>query len=81
LNFNTPHYPEFVFLIENKQLKIVCYGMEEMGIRNALDRVRSLIAKIFGISAQEARDGSWWETDFILIILLGALLLGISAWL
>lgn len=51
-----------------------------MGLRNALDQARSLIAKIFGISAQEARDGSWWETDLILVIILGALLLGISAW-
>lgn len=56
-------------------------GTEEMCIRSALYRARSLIAKIFGISAREARDGSWWETDFILAILLGALLLGISAWL
>jgi hypothetical protein len=46
-----------------------------------LRRVRSTIAGLFGVSNVRARDGTWWETDLLLVILIGSVILGVIAWM
>ena len=49
--------------------------------RTTIYRLRSAIAALLGVSAKEASNGTWWETDFILVIFFGAAILGVAAWL
>ena len=42
--------------------------------------LRSFLANILGIRSEAARNGEWWEIDFIILILAGALVAGIFAW-
>ena len=44
-----------------------------------LTRIRNALAERLGIHAREARDGSWWEVDLLLVILAGSVVLGIVA--
>ncbi|WP_267886227.1 hypothetical protein [Porphyrobacter sp. AAP60] len=38
------------------------------------------MAQRLGIKDDSAKNGDWWEIDFILVILLGSLLAGGIAW-
>lgn len=49
--------------------------------RRGLRLIRSWIASMFGVKAEAARNGDWWEIDLLLVILLGAIALGAAAWL
>lgn len=49
--------------------------------RAPLHRLRSGLAALLGLSCREASDGSWWEIDLILVVLLGAGTVGIFAFL
>jgi hypothetical protein len=46
-----------------------------------LQMMRSVVAGLLGIKAEEASNGDWWEVDFILVILLGSGAAGIIAWM
>ena len=48
--------------------------------RGPLYQLRSILAGLLGISDERARDGVWWEIDFIIVLLLGAFGLGAYAW-
>lgn len=48
--------------------------------RGLLYHLRSVLAALLGLSGEQARNGDWWEIDLILIMLLGALALGVFAW-
>ncbi|MEE4317914.1 MAG: hypothetical protein V2I74_13125 [Erythrobacter sp.] len=48
--------------------------------RGPLDQLRSALAGLLGISDERAADGTWWESDLILVVLAGALALGDLAW-
>lgn len=43
--------------------------------------LRSLLADLLSVRDESARDGSWWETDLILVLLTGAIVAGALAWL
>ncbi len=43
-------------------------------------KLRSAVAALFGIAADDARRGLWWEIDLLLVVLIGALALGVAAW-
>ena len=47
--------------------------------RGPLHQLRSFVAALFGIANEHASDGTWWETDLILVFLIGALTLGLLA--
>ncbi|MGB3470864.1 MAG: hypothetical protein WBA51_08590 [Erythrobacter sp.] len=47
---------------------------------SVLARIRGWLADRLDIKAQDARDGRWWEIDFILVLLLGVIVLGFLAW-
>ena len=42
--------------------------------------LRSWLTELLGISDEAAKLGDWWEIDFVLVLLFGALLAGIMAW-
>lgn len=48
---------------------------------NFIYRLRSWIAQRFEIQDEAARRGDWWEIDLIVVILLGAIVLGVWAWI
>lgn len=43
-------------------------------------RMRSAVAALFGVAADDAQRGVWWEVDLLLVLLIGAFALGIAAW-
>jgi len=51
-----------------------------MSKRGPLYQLRSYFAGLLGISDERARNGVWWEIDFIIILLLGAFAYGAYAW-
>ncbi|WP_394729333.1 hypothetical protein [Altererythrobacter sp. GH1-8] len=52
-----------------------------MPFSRLLSAMRQWIAKRLGITAREARDGQWWEIDFLLVFFAGILILGLAAFL
>jgi hypothetical protein len=46
-----------------------------------LYRLRTAITHLFGVSSEDARHGRWWEVDLLLVVLLGAFILGAIAWI
>jgi hypothetical protein len=57
-----------------------CDTASSMPKRGPLYQLRSILAGLFGISDERARNGVWWEIDFIIVLLLGAFGLGAYAW-
>jgi hypothetical protein len=57
-----------------------CGTASSMPKRSPLYQLRSILAGLFGISDERARNGVWWEIDFIIVLLLGAFGLGAYAW-
>jgi hypothetical protein len=49
--------------------------------RGPLYQLRSYLAGLLGISDERARNGVWWEIDFIIVLLLGAFGFGAYAWM
>ena len=49
--------------------------------RGIINRIRGHIAHALGVSNDAAPDGKWWEVDLILVILGGALAIGIAAFI
>lgn len=45
-----------------------------------LYHLRSALAGLLGISDEKARNGTWWEMDLIIVVLVGAFALGAFAW-
>ena len=39
------------------------------------------MARLFGVTHEDAKEGLWWEIDLLLVILAGVLLLAITAWM
>jgi hypothetical protein len=39
-----------------------------------LRSLRSFLADLLGLRDERARNGAWWELDFILVLLTGSLL-------
>ncbi|UAB78988.1 hypothetical protein INR77_04640 [Erythrobacter sp. SCSIO 43205] len=42
-----------------------------------IKRARSWLASRLGLRKEEAKDGSWWEIDFILVLLAGSVVWGL----
>lgn len=62
------------------QVRVLLY-LRSMRRRGPLSRLRSTLAAVLGISSPQASDGTWWEIDLILVTLVGALALGVFAWM
>lgn len=43
-----------------------------------VSQLRAWLAKRLGLKDQAARDGTWWEIDFILVLFVGSVIWG--AW-
>lgn len=43
--------------------------------------MRAWIATRLGIKDEAAQDGSWWEIDAVIVLLLGSAVLGLAAWI
>jgi hypothetical protein len=39
--------------------------------------LRAWLAEAFGIRDDAAKNGEWWEIDFVIVILFGAILAGV----
>jgi hypothetical protein len=48
--------------------------------KNIIHQLRSWLADRLQIQDEAARRGEWWEIDFIIVIFLGAIVIGIHAW-
>jgi len=46
-----------------------------------LRALRSWMAGVLGIKNESAKNGDWWETDFILVLISGSFLAAILGWL
>jgi hypothetical protein len=42
--------------------------------------VRSYFAKLLGVRDEAARNGDWWEIDFIIVLLGGVFAAGVIGW-
>lgn len=49
--------------------------------RGPLHLLRTTLAGLLGISDERSGNGTWWEIDLILVVLAGAMALGVFAWL
>lgn len=43
--------------------------------------MRAWVAARLGIKDAAAQDGSWWEIDAVIVLLLGSAALGLAAWI
>lgn len=50
-----------------------------MSFSKLLNTLRSILAQRLGIKSRRAADGTWWEIDFILVLLLGSVVIGLLA--
>jgi hypothetical protein len=47
---------------------------------NIISIIRKWVADRLGLKDEAAVKGEWWEIDLIIVILLGASLVGLFAW-
>lgn len=52
----------------------------QMPKRTIIHALRSWVAERFQIEDEAASRGYWWEIDLIIVILLGAVVVGMIAW-
>ena len=52
----------------------------ELKTKMLITKIRGWVADRLGLKSAEARSGSWWEVDFIIVLLLGSGLAAVLAW-